>query len=66
MRQKIARSMRKWADLIDPRVKPSDAGVLTVRVDCDATDFLSTAKTVSAEIERLIALQAKVPGLRKP
>lgn len=40
MRKKVARGLRKWADLIDPRIAPGGAASqFVVQVTCDPSDF---------------------------
>jgi len=54
MRIAIARSLRKWADLIDPRTAPrSPAHVLEVRVECDASQFEGKLSELSARLQRI-------------
>lgn len=52
MRAKIARCLRKWADLIDPCTRPSMDG-LTVRVNCDNSQFIKGIDEVQSKVELL-------------
>ena len=55
MRSKIARALRKWADLIDPRHGPSD--VLSIRIEIDskeAEDKIEKLKSSCEELNSLI------------
>ena len=59
--RRVARFLRKLADLIDPRVGPSE--VLTVRIDCDASAFKAA---VEGSIEQVERLRAMLHSLRSP
>ena len=50
-RQCLARVLRKWADLIDPRQAPSDP--LTITINCDTTDFHKEMDRALARVEEL-------------
>ncbi len=50
MRLKLARALRKWADLLDPHVAPSTE--LTVRVTCDASQFKAGMEEIEGAVER--------------
>jgi len=54
MRRKFARALRKWADLIDPRTSPSD--VLTIRVECDSSQFVEAVADMQARLLKLAYL----------
>lgn len=65
MKMKLARCLRKWADLIDPRVKPTtDAGelVVTVRID-GKEEFDAQAEDIKRKFEALIVLGEQLKGL---
>jgi hypothetical protein len=50
---RIARALRKWADLIDPRTPPQDMGVLTLRIECDASPFEGTLTEIRSRLLKL-------------
>ncbi len=50
---RIARALRKWADLIDPRAPPHDIGVMTIRVECDASQFEGTLADIHSRLLKL-------------
>jgi hypothetical protein len=54
--QKLARKLRKLADLIDPRVLPSQEQ--TIRLNVDAAD---AEKVLEAFAERVRALKKDLP-----
>jgi hypothetical protein len=53
MKSKLARVLRKWADLIDPRVKPTNA--ITLRIDVDARDAVKAVGLVEQAAKRVLA-----------
>lgn len=57
MKSKLAKILRKWADLIDPRVKPSDA--ISIRINVDAEDAIK-------EIERVGEIAKQIFQPHKP
>lgn len=50
---RIARALRKWADLIDPRTPPQDIGVLKLRIECDASQFEGTLAELHSKLLKL-------------
>jgi hypothetical protein len=44
MRHRIARALRKWADLVDPRTEPSD--VLSIRIEVNTEEALASIQRV--------------------
>jgi hypothetical protein len=64
MRKKAARSLRKWADLIDPRVTPTvDAMTVTVNVETVGFDEVEArTKELKARLEELISLGDRLKG----
>lgn len=56
--------LRKWADLIDPRVKPSEQ--FTIHINVDARDAIKDVERVEQVVRRAIAatdvLKARVPS----
>lgn len=63
MRTKIARALRKWADLVDPRTSPSGPEIrMTVRLDCDTSAFEREVARVNRELE---LLASRSGGLRR-
>lgn len=56
MRPKLARVLRKWADLIDPRVSPSE--VLTIRVACDSKDAEEALARLTRDFKALNEMAA--------
>jgi hypothetical protein len=54
MRKDFARCLRKWADLIDPRVNPTGE-TWTMRIDVDTTDATATLKALQGELSRFTA-----------
>jgi hypothetical protein len=64
LRQKAARSLRKWADLIDPRVKPtSDGPTVTVNVETVGFDEVEArTKELKARLEELVSLGDRLKG----
>jgi hypothetical protein len=57
MKAKLAQILRKWADLIDPSVKPTttNVGTLTVRVEADTQDFMKEMERVEQVVKRAMA-----------
>jgi hypothetical protein len=53
MKSKLARALRKWADLIDPRVKPTDG--ISIRIDVDAQDAIKEVERVEQVVKRVLA-----------
>jgi hypothetical protein len=53
MRSKLARALRKWADLIDPSVKPSVAGEMVVKITCDASELNAGLEEIRVSCLRL-------------
>lgn len=51
MRPRIARWLRKWADLIDPRIGPSSQ--LTVTIECDSSQFMAGTNACLVRIDEL-------------
>ncbi len=68
IRNKTARALRKWADLIDPRTPPLACDVLTVRIECDATPFFGTLAEVRAKLLKLSGAidSVNTPAVRLP
>jgi hypothetical protein len=56
-RQKIARSLRKWADLIDPRIGPREPLLMTIEVD--AAEAEVTLARLKATLEELAAAKRR-------
>ena len=48
----VARALRKLADLIDPRVSPSDA--ITIRINVDSRDAVEGVERLERAVERAI------------
>jgi hypothetical protein len=63
MKSKLARALRKWADLIDPRVNPTDA--TTIHINIDARDAIKEVELVEQAVRRAVAatndLKRRVP-----
>lgn len=59
--RKLARMLRKWADLIDPGVRPSTE-CMTVRIACDKGQALNDISEVTAALHEVIGLSV-VAGL---
>lgn len=57
MRTTVARCLRKWADLIDPRTDPTDG--VSIKVTVDASEAEAALSRVGAAIERLNSLDPK-------
>ncbi len=54
LRSKLARSVRKWADLIDPRREPTSGVTIEVCVDTkDAEEALAAFRTKLEVIQEL-------------
>lgn len=51
LRGKVARKLRKLADLIDPRVSPSD--VFSIRIEVDSSDAEASVKRLVRETQAL-------------
>lgn len=60
MKSKLARILRKWADLIDPKVKPYDAKVVTIRIEADTEDAMKELERVEQIVKRVVADLATV------
>lgn len=58
MRKKFARSLRKWADLIDPRIEPSND--FTIRIDIDAVSAEETLRRLESRINSTIEAQKRI------
>ena len=58
MRKKFARALRKWADLIDPRVGPSDT--LTIRIDVDAVSAEEKLRLLESRLERMLEMHKAI------
>ncbi len=53
-RQKLARVLRKWADLIDPRHDPTDG--LSISVDVDTSVALARLDILKGNLEKVVSL----------
>lgn len=51
MRRKVARALRKWADLVDPRTEPSN--VARIRVDVDSAEAEDAIRRLAERAEQL-------------
>jgi RNase P protein component len=58
MRNKIARALRKWADLIDPRNNPSSRVVC--RVDIDSKDAEVNIERLKVKLQQLVDYSAQI------
>jgi hypothetical protein len=58
MRQKIARALRKWADLIDPRHDPSSR--LVCRVDIDSKEAEVNIERLKLKLQQLVDYSAQI------
>lgn len=58
LRKKSARALRKWADLIDPRVKPTADGTgIVVNVSCiGAEDVEATIARLAEKMKELVEI----------
>lgn len=66
MRQKFARALRKWADLIDPRVKPTSEGpemTISLRV-VGREELESEISDIKVRLEELVALSDRLKEIR--
>lgn len=56
VRKKFARSLRKWADLIDPRVQPTvDGENIAINISCLGVEELeATLDQVEAHLDRVM------------
>jgi RNase P protein component len=64
MRHRIARALRKWADLVDPHVRPTtDGTVMTVNLRCDTTQFNASLEQARQLMKRVIA-DARLAGVK--
>lgn len=63
MKSKLALILRKWADLVDPNVKPSQG--ITFHINIDARDAIKEIEHVEHIVKRAIAscevMKARVP-----
>jgi hypothetical protein len=59
-RQSLARSLRKWADLIDPRTKPSEP--MRFEIQCDSSAAEQTIERLKGKIEELQRSIDALPG----
>jgi hypothetical protein len=54
MRHKVARALRKLADLIDPRVAPSPE--VTVVIRCEVDGFIEAVKRAQDALSGLVGI----------
>lgn len=64
MRQKLARCLRKWADLIDPRIGPRSSTELHMTLTCDTTDFDLAVSRSTHQLAMLQDVLAKLQPKR--
>ncbi len=51
MRQRVARALRKWADLIDPRTEPSSRMMITI--EADTSQLMESTQRAISQLEAL-------------
>lgn len=64
LRQKFARALRKWADLIDPRTPPARPTAMLINVEVDTSQAEAAFARLDAQARKLREVMDAARGIR--